>query len=90
MFIVGDMNAYSPIWNPHYYIRKNVGPLKELIDSYELLVNNNFDYVTCPLSQDMLSIIYLALSSPKLGPLAIWKILQENLSLLDYELILLE
>lgn len=27
-------------------IKKNAGPLKELIDSYELIVNNNPDYVT--------------------------------------------
>lgn len=50
MLIVGDMNAHGPIWNLHCHIRKNVGPLEELIDSNELLVNNNFDYATCPLS----------------------------------------
>lgn len=47
MLIVGDMNAPSPIWNPHCYTKKNAGPLEEPIDSYEVIINNNPDYATC-------------------------------------------
>ena len=71
MLIVGDMNAHSPIWNLNCHIEKNARPLKELIDNYELIVNNDPDYATCPSSQGTVSIIDLALSSPKLGPLCI-------------------
>ena len=35
VLVVKDMNAHSPIWNPHFYLRKNAGPLEELIDSHE-------------------------------------------------------
>lgn len=45
VLILGDMNAHSPMWNPHCQTRKNAGPLEELIESYELIVNNDSDYV---------------------------------------------
>lgn len=63
------MNAHSPIWNPHCQTRKNAGPLEELIENYELIVNHDPDYATRPAIQGGVSIIDLALSSPELGPL---------------------
>ena len=89
VLIVGDMNAHSPMWNPHCHTKKNAGPLEELIDSYELIVNNDPDYATRPSSQGSVSIIDLALTSPSLGPLCIWEIPKEYPSLSDHELILL-
>lgn len=69
MLILGDMNAHSPMWNPNCQTRKNAGPLVELIESYELIINNDPDYATRLASQRGVSIIDLALSSPELGPL---------------------
>ena len=89
VLIVGDMNAHSPIWNPHCHTRKNAGPLEGLTDSYESIVNNDPDHATRPLSQGSVSIIDLALTSPSLGPLCIWEIPEEYPSLSDHELILL-
>ena len=83
------MNAHSPVWNPHCRQRQTAGPLEELIEIYELLVNNGTDYSTRPGSRGM-SIIDLALTSPGLGLLRVWEIPQEYPSLSDHELILLE
>ena len=77
VLIVGDINAHSPVWNPYCHRRKNAGPLEELIDSYELIVNNDPDYATRPSSQGSLSIIDLALTSPELGPLSVGEIPEE-------------
>lgn len=65
IFIIEDMNAYSPIWNPYCRSKKNTGLFKELIDSYKLIVNNDPDYAIRPLSQGQLSIIDLVFTSPK-------------------------
>lgn len=65
------MNIYSPMWNPHCQIRKNAGPLEELIESYELIVNNDLDYATRPANQGPISIIDFALSSSQLGSLCL-------------------
>lgn len=77
------------MWNPHCHTRKNAGPLEELIDNYEFIVNNDPDYATHLSSQGSVSIIDLALTSPSLGPLCIWEIPREYPSLSDHELILL-
>lgn len=89
MLILRDTNAHSPIWNPHYQRRKNSGLLEELIERYELIVNNDPKYSTRPASQGGVSIIDLALSSPELGPLCLWQIPEEYPSLSGHELILL-
>ena len=48
VLLSGDMNAHSPSWNPHWVRRQNAVPLEDLIDKYELIVNNNTDYPTRP------------------------------------------
>ena len=83
------MNAHSPIWNSHCRQNINAGPLEELIESYELIVNNDTDFSTRP-SSPGISIIDLALTSPDLGPFRIWEIPEEYPSLSDHELILIE
>ena len=67
----------------------NAGPLEELFESYELIVNNDTNFPT-RLSSPGISIIDLALSSPGLGPLRVWEIPEEYLSLSDHKLILME
>ena len=68
VLLLGDMNAHSPSWNPHCVRRQNAGPLEDLIDKFELIVNNNTDYPTRLQSQEI-SIIDLALITASLGPL---------------------
>ena len=85
--IVGDMNAHSIMWNLH--CRQKQGPLEELIETYDLIVNNDTDFPTRPASRGV-SIIDLALTSPDLGLLRVWEIPEEYPSLSDHELILLE
>ena len=89
VLIVGDVNAYSSMWNPHCRQKQNVGLLEKLIEKYELPVNNDTDFPTRPGSRGI-SIIDLALTSPSLGLLRVWEIPEEYPSLSDHELILLE
>ena len=89
LLIVGDINAYSPIWNPRCRQRVNAGPLEELIEKYELIINNDTYLPTRP-SSPGISIIDLALTSPELGPLRVWEFPEEYPSLSDHELIMME
>ena len=89
VLIIGDMNAHSPVWNPYCRQNVNAGPLEELIESFELILNNNTDFPTRSSSRGI-SIIDLALTSPALGPLRIWEIPEDYSSLSDHELILIE
>ena len=41
---MGDVNAHNSMWNLHCWQNVNTGPLEELIESYELIVNNNTDF----------------------------------------------
>ncbi len=77
------------MWNPHCRQNVNAGPLEALIESYELILNNDTDFPTCP-SSPGISTIDLALTSPELGLLRVWEIPEEYPSLSDHELILIE
>ena len=83
-----DVNAHSPIWNSHCRGRKNAKPLEDLIEKFNLLINNESGRTTRPAS-DGISIIDLALSTAELGPLTLWEIPDDYPSLSDQELILL-
>lgn len=76
--------------NPHYPNRNNTGPLKELIPSSELIVNNNPNYLIYLTSQEGISNIDLTLSSSELRPFCLKEIPEEYLSLSDHEIILLK
>lgn len=82
------MNAHSPIWNPYWRQNVNAGPLEKLIENFKLILNNT-NFPTRPSSLGI-SIINLALTSPALGLLRVWEILEDFLFLSDHELILLE
>ena len=69
--------------------KTNAGPLEEVIEIYELLINNDTDFPTRPGSRGV-SIIGLALTSPDLGLLRVWEIPEEYPSLSDHELIMTE
>ena len=86
---MGDMNAHSSMWNLHCRQSINAGLLEELIEGYELIVNNDIKFPIW-LSSPGISIINLALTSPDLGPLRVWEISEKYPSLLDHELILIE
>lgn len=77
------------MWNPYCRQNVNAGPLEELIERYELVVINDTDFPTRPSSPGM-SIIDLALTSPELGSLQVWKTPEEYPLLSNHELILME
>ena len=89
VLILGDMNAHSTMWNPHCLQKQNAGPLENLIEKYELIVNNDTDFPTRPSSRGF-SIIDLALTNSELGLLRVWEIPEEYPSLSDHELIIME
>ena len=70
VLIIGDMKAHSAMWNPHCHQNVHDGPLEELIESYEIIVNNNTDFST-RLSSPGILIIDLALTSPDLSLLQV-------------------
>jgi hypothetical protein len=87
--IVGDFNAYSPIWNPLATAQVNAAPLEQLIDDYSLYINNPIGEATRYKRSPGVSIIDLALSSSTLGPLQAWEIDRDRATTSDYELIIL-
>ena len=76
VLIAGDINAHSPVWNPHCHRKQNASVLEELIDHFGLLINNEPGRSTRPISQGI-SVIDLALSTAELGPLTLWEIPEE-------------
>ena len=60
-----------------------------MIEIYDLIVNNDTDFLTCLASYGIF-IIDLALTSPKLDLLWVWEIPEKYPSFLDHELILME
>ena len=88
VLFLGDVNAHSPVWNPHYRRRDNAKPLEDLIEKFDLLINNKLGRTTRPASTGV-SVIDLALSTVELGFLTLWEVPEEYPSLSDHELILL-
>ena len=86
--MLGDVNAHSPVWNPHCRRRQNAKLLEDLIEKFDLLINNESGRTTRPASAGV-SVIDLALSTIELGFLTLWEIPEEYPSLSDHELILL-
>ena len=70
VLIVGDINTHSSIWNPYCRQNVNVWLYKELIEGYQLIINNNTNFPIQPSSSGM-SIIDITLISLDLGPLRI-------------------
>lgn len=88
VLLLGDINAHSPLWNPHCQRIINAKSLDELIEKFHLLINNESGRATRPASRGV-SIIDLTLSTIELGPLSLWEIPQDYPSLSDHELIVL-
>ena len=44
--MLGDFNAHSPVWNPLISRRKDAGPLEQLIEEYNLILNNEPGAIT--------------------------------------------
>ena len=89
VFILGDIYAHSFMWKVYCRQSINVGPLKELIKSYKLIVNNDIKFFIC-LSSAKILIIDLMVINPDLGSLYSLKILEKNYYSSDYKLILIE
>ena len=77
------------MWNFHCHQKQNASPLEDLIEIYKLIVNNDTNFLTRQSSRKF-SIIDLALTNSKLGPLPVWEIPEEYLSLSNHEFILME
>ena len=85
---MGDINAHSSSWNPHYVRQQNVGSLEDLIDKYKLIINNNTDFPIRSRSQQTF-IIDFALTTANHGLLTLWEILKKYPSVSNHDLILL-
>ncbi|KAL2012110.1 hypothetical protein VTN00DRAFT_4828 [Thermoascus crustaceus] len=72
------------------WLHTNAGPLKALIEQFELCINNEPEVATRPKSTPEISIIDLSLTTQDLGPLPCWLVDQDYLTGSDHELILME
>src|SRR5271156_5828740 len=88
--LLGDFNAHSPAWNPLISQRKDAGPLEQLIEDYNLILNNEPGAITRPGKENGGSIIDLTFTTEELGPLEIWAIETEWPTPSDHVLIVLE
>ncbi len=84
--IAEDINAHSPVWNLYCHRRQNAAVLKELLERFGLLINNEPGRATRPLSHTI-SIIDLVLFTRELGLLTFLEIPEEYPALSDHELI---
>lgn len=71
--IVRDINIESPMCNTHCHQIHNFALLKELIEKYELWINNDIDFLVLPEIWQT-TILKLALTSSDLGSLQVWEI----------------
>ncbi len=76
--MLGDLNAHSPQWNSRIETRINAAPLEELVDRFELLINNTPGVATRPKPTGEISVIHLTLTSPDLGSLSAWLVDHEH------------
>jgi endonuclease/exonuclease/phosphatase family metal-dependent hydrolase len=88
--LLGDFNAHSPAWNPLISRRKDAGPLEQLIEDYDLILNNEPGVITRPGKDSTGSVIDLTFTTEELGPLELWAIETEWLTPSDHVLIVLE
>jgi hypothetical protein len=45
--LLEDFHAHSPLWDP-FQTRNNVGPLKDIIAEFGLILNNELSAITRP------------------------------------------
>jgi hypothetical protein len=90
IILLGDFNAHSPLWNPLISTKIDAGPLEEIIEKYDLILNNEPGVITRPNARKNQSIIDLTFTSTAIGLLNSWTIEEEFSTPSDHELIVLE
>jgi hypothetical protein len=88
--LLGDFNAHSPAWNPLISRRNEAGPLEEIINEHNLILNNEPGAITRPGKGNKGSIIDLTFTTVELGPLELWAIETDCPTPSDHVLIVLE
>jgi hypothetical protein len=91
--LLKDFNAYNPLWDP-FQTRKNVGPLKDIIAEFGLILNNEPGVITRPAeavnSYYLRFIINLTFTIPEIRPLESWVIKIDHFIPLNHELIIFQ
>jgi hypothetical protein len=67
--LLGDFNAYSPLWDPFIKQRKEAGLLEKIIKDSNLILNNEQGAIIRPGKKTKGSIIDLTFTTIELGPL---------------------
>ena len=88
--LLGDFNAHSPIWNPLISGRIKAGLLEQIIENFDLILNNEPGVITRPNSRNNKSIIDLTFTTTAIGLLNSWLIEEEYSTPSDHELIIFE
>jgi hypothetical protein len=70
VILLGDFNAYSPLWD-FFQTRNNIGPLKDIITKFGLILNNKLSAIIRPAeavnSRYIRLIINLTFTTPEIG-----------------------
>lgn len=88
--LFGDFNAHSPIWNPLISTKIEAGPLEQIIENFDLILNNEPGVITRPNARKNKSIIDLTFTTTPIGLLDSWLIEEEYSTPSDHELIVFE
>lgn len=71
MVILGEFNAHSQNMNVYWEEGRDAAELEQLVDTYNLIVNNELEKATRPTRSKITSIINLRYTTPDIGILDI-------------------
>ena len=88
VILLGDFNTKSPSWDPQGR-SENAKDLEEIIEKFDLILNNDTIVYTRKQGYSK-SIIDLTFTTPSLGPLESWAVLEKAQIPSDYKAIISE
>ena len=88
--LLDDFNAHSPIWNPLISTRIETRSLEEIIEKFDLILNNEPGIITRTNARKNQSIIDLTFTSTAIELLNSWIIEEKYFTSSDHELIVFE
>jgi hypothetical protein len=88
--LLKDFNAQSLLWDPFITQRKEAGPLKTIIEDFDLILNNEQGAITRPGNKKKSFIINLTFIITELRLLNLWVIDEKSSIPSNHALILLK
>jgi hypothetical protein len=89
VILLRDFNAHSSAWDPLISLYIEAGSLEQIIEDYNLILNNEPKAIT-KLGKIKSSIINLTFTTLDIGPLKSWAVERDNPTPSDHEFIVLK